>query len=384
MEPEQKPDSGSTKTSTIVWPKCLTASRDVTYESLSLLYNETNQDVFGDHMAFAVACSDLDNPSGIARGCIHKLEVTAEPDFACAAMQVTHEVLPNQGPCSRIIDVNSRLKVACFDNGTIIPVKNFGFKKTFNCDVRAGLKHHPSAICSISADAVDNRLATGCGAGELALYQVAREEIKFITRSRVASSAITGLAFTKMFCSNDQSSSDESETSPSENSIIYTTQTGTVGSVDPRCSYGSSLKINESLALEQKFNISSLAVISSSGRQLVLLGGVQGQLVSFDLRFPYHYLHEAKISEDRSIRTLKEVVVQDELKTRTFLACTNESTSIKILDLETMQPHTGWVCERMPHGNQQDICQIDDRLVTCGDKASIGCWVWNDKENVDC
>lgn len=367
----------TSRNSSVEWSKQLTAPRTVTYESLSLLYNESSQDVFGEHMAFAVACSNSDSVSDSNRGFVHKLEITARPTFSQAAMQVTHEVLPNQGPCSRIIEVNKRLKVACFDNGTIIPIKNFGFKKTFNCDVRAGLKHHPSAICAISADISSDRLATGCNAGEIALYQIAREEIKFLSRSRVASSAITGLAYTKPLVDNDQMSND-SEGSNTE-SLIYSTQSGAIGTIDSRCGYGASLHSKNSPISDPLFNISSLEVINSSGRQLIFLGGVQGQLVSIDQRFPYQYLHESKSAKNGSIKALRGVSVLDGHQTRTFLAHTNESSSIKVLDLDTMQPHPGWICDRQPNETQLDICQVGERLITCGDRASIGCWTWDDK-----
>lgn len=364
--------------SLIGWPDGLAATPDMTYESLALLYNETNEQVSGDRMAFAVACSNYDFVPKSVKGCIHKLEITTSSYFSRATMDITHEVLPNQGPCSKIIDVHDKLKIACFDNGTIIPIKNFGYKKTFNCDVRGGLTHHTSAICSISTDPTKGRLATGASTGEVAIYQIDGEHITFISRSRVSSSAITGLAHVKSATDMDSSSGD-SVSSSGEGSILFSTQSGLLGLIDPRCDMGASLSTTDLTTGEPKLNIASICTTTHLGAQIVFLGGVQGQLVSIDLRNPYTYLDEYKFPEDGSIRTIKVVRVPDGPIERAFLAYTNESSAIKILNMDTMQPDEGWFCERIPDGAQQDICQVGQRLVTCGERASIGCWTWENR-----
>lgn len=331
-------------------------------------------------MAFALSCSRNFYSSKLCRGSIHKLEVSAATDFATAKMAITHEVLPGEGASSQIIPVHDKLLVACFDQGIIIPIKNFGPKKTFNCDVRAGLRHHCGPINTMASNYGGTHLATGSTNGEIALYHVRGEEIKFISRTSASNVIITGLAYLKPVkdalykLHGDQPSVDSEESI-----LIYSTGNGQLGLIDTRCSQGAQIKSELVHTTEPRLNISSMCLVGGPSCPQLFFGTKHGHLNSIDLRCFRRYLHEQKSEKDGCIRRMKGVLVQDGEKRRNFLAYTNASQELQILDAQTLKPDDRWFCDRKSNGKIEDFYQINDRLVTCGAQTSIGCWEWQTK-----
>lgn len=373
----QTTNEDNSQKSKIHWPKRLTAIPEMCYESISPLYIHNKPEFFGEKLGFAVSCSKhFSHPKG-CRGCIHKLEVDACPDFDQAKMQVTHEVNPCKGACSQIIDVNEKLKVACFDQGFILPIKNFGYKKTFNCDVRGGLQHHTAPINCLASDSVGCQIASGCTDGEIALYQARDEEVSFLTRMRVSNTIITGLAFFRPTNESEPYRSNDEHETGNENLLIYSSGNGRSGFVDTRCKFGSEFDDNLFLANKPRLDLSALCFIQYLPAPIVCLGTRAGQIVTIDLRYSKQYLYQQDHPEDKCIRRMKRVLVKDkDSNLKTFLSYTNATNQLKILDFTTMKSHDGWQCKRVPGDIVQDFCQVDNRIVTCGTNTSIGCWSW--------
>lgn len=366
--------------SEIKWPngpkKFLTKTEDMSYESLDLLYNETKPDVFGDHMGFAVSCTKNFSEPPDRRGCIQKLEVTASPNFAHGRLEITHEVLPGQGACGQIIPVNPLLKVGCFDNGAIVPIKNFGYKRTYHCDVRSRIHHHNAPINLLASNLDGTHLASGTTSGEIGLYQVKSEDITFVSKKSISSTFITGLSFFQSSSRGPLKSSDR-EASNNEHLLVYSTQDGFIGLIDRRCSLASEISYGTIHETSPRWNISSLCVMRNLPGQLIYLGTLHGQVGSIDLRYPKAFVNHQDVLEDGTIRRMKEIVVNDiRGDEKVFLAYTNSTNTIQILDGTTLKRHENWTCDRLPDGVQLDLIQVDDRIVTCGNQVSIGCWKW--------
>lgn len=364
------------RNSEIIWSSSLVAIPEMCYESIDPLYSQSDDD--GESFGFALSCSrHFSDPKGCP-GCIHKLEVNPCPDFEQAKMEITHEVLPGLGACSQILTVNQDLKVACFDSGTVIPVKNFGYKKTFNSDVRAGLQHHMSPINCLATDSNGRQLASGSTNGDVVLYQVRGEQISFLSRSAIATTCITGLAYIQP----NQYTSHRPEghgVLRGENMLIYSTHSGHIGLLDTRCKLGAELQYSVFHTTEPRLNITSLCCSTTQPGQVVFFGTLHGQIFSLDLRDNRKFLHHQDNPEDICIRRIKEISVQESNnEVKTFLAYTNNTREIKIMDSLTMRSDQRWKCDRLPEANQKDFCQIGNRIVTCGSQTSIGCWEWQD------
>lgn len=371
--------------SKIHWPrspkKVLTIAPEMNYESLDLLYNETKQDIFGDHMGFIVSCSKHFSEPIEHRGCIQKLEVSATPSFADAKIQITHEVLPNQGACSQILPIRPYLKVAGFDNGAIVPIKNFGYKRTFHCDVRSRLHHHNSPINCIASNTAGTNLASGSTSGDIVLYNVESEDIMFLSRTKVASSCITGLSFFTPTIDTCCRPSDD-EVTKDDNLLAFSTQEGSIGLIDKRCGLASEVEFQIISDKKLQRNFTSLCVINKVPNVYLFVGTSTGEVLSFDLRNMNDIHFSLKREEDKCIQRMKEIILEDKRsEKRRFLAYTNSSDSIQILDVDSKKFNYGWICERSPGQIQRDLIQVNDRIVTCGDNTSIGSWQW--KNSID-
>lgn len=367
------------KNSKIYWPKKLNASAQSTYESVSILYKETRPDVFGDHIGLILSCTkDIHYDKG-CDSCFHKLEVVASPNFLDASMEVTHEVLPELGPSSEIINVNENLITACFDSGSIMEIKNFGYKKTFNSDVRGRLVHHTGAINRITADSTGSQLASGTVNGEIALYSVRKEKIEFISRSKVTNDLITGLSYLQpsdQICYKPK----DMPTTGGENILVYSTSSGSIGFVDTRCKSWTKFDNINIMTTEPRLNFSSLCSIPELSGHQVFLGTAHGHIMSFDLRHLNKCVFKQELEDDICIRRMRKIVVyEDSGRKRIFLAYINGTDKIEIIDVFTKQPDEKWTCDRNPSAKQRDLKQIGNRIVTCGEKTSIGCWTWNSR-----
>lgn len=378
----------STKTvgqnSIIGWPESLKAIPEMSYESITPIYAINQPDSFRERMAFLVSCSKHFIHSGGVKGCLHKLEVNTSPDFHNAEMQVSHEVLPNQGACSQIIDVNEKLKVACFDQGSILPIKNFGYKKTFHCDVRGRLSNHTAPVNVLAVSNMSNQIASGATNGNIALYTAREEEISFVTRSKVSEAFVTGLTFFKTAHKIDFYTPADEDLSNDENKLIYSTSDGCSGLIDTRCKFGSKFQVKLFLKNEPRWHLSSLCFMRDQPAPIICYGTHKGELFTVDLRFSSTSLYHQDLPEDGCIKRVKTVVVKDSYGLdKTFLAYTNQTNRLKILDSISMRPDNSWLCNRAPEGDINDFCQLGNKLVTCGSNTSIGCWVWVDKINTN-
>lgn len=354
--------------SPISWPnkRKVVKAPEMMYESLVLLYNQSRPDVFGEHMAFAVSCSKQFADMDQSNGCIQKLEITTAPSFSKANMSITHEVLPGQGACAQILNVNDKLRVACFDSGAVIPISNFGYRRNFHCDVRGRLKHHSSPVNCIATNRSGNHLASGSTDGQVALYEVEDESIRFQTRSNIAETCISGLLYLDTCGGPD-------------NMLLYSTLNGHVGMIDTRCKLGADLQQTLVFTTDPRLNISALCSSSSSSGQIVYIGTSQGQLCSMDMRKPNTCIRDWRGTNSGMIRRMRELYVPDGPdKRKGFVAFTDNTKELKILDQMDLRSDDRWVCDRLPEGNQSDLCVVEDKIVTCGANTSIGCWAWDD------
>lgn len=372
------------RNSKIEWPSWLKAIPEMCYESITPINALNRHDFFGEKMAFAVSCSKhFIHPNGV-RGSIQKLEVHASPNFSDAKMQITHEVLPNKGACSQIVDVNEKLKVACFDEGVILPIKNFGYKKTFHCDVRGGLQNHTAPVNVLAVNKKCNQVASGATNGEISLYETREEEISFVTRSKVSQSFVTGLTFFRTAHEVDFYTPVDEDLTNDENKMIYSTSDGCSGLIDTRCKFGTKFQVKLFMKEEPRWNLTSLCFMRDQPAPVICYGTSTGEIFTVDLRFSSACLYRQDLPEDGCIRRMKKVVVKDAYELdRTFLAYTNQTNKLKILDSISLRPSDIWVCDREPESSIQDFCQIGNRLVTCGANTSIGCWIFEDKTNPD-
>lgn len=370
--------------SPIIWPKNLVADREMVYESIDLLYRHFNPETFGEHFGFIVSCSRHSLfKSNDVRGLLHKLDIKALPDFASAKINVTHEVQPGLLACAKIIPLNEQLKVACFDKGSIIPIKNFGIGKTFHSDVGSRLSHHTGQITSMAANSNGTKLATGCSAGDLALYQVCQDEIRFITRTRDAkSSFITDMSYTTQPPALNSKDFDEPQLE--ENLLLYSTNAGRICQLDTRCNLADQVDGRLLLKTEPRTSITSLLSVNSQSNQLIYFGDSRGQVYSTDLRNPSEYVCRTnQATSDGMIRNLKKVVVKNGSEDLSFLAFSNSTNRIQILDIDTMKPHDNWKLDRLPEGTIRDFVQVRNRIITCGDRCSVGCWKWDNPMEQD-
>lgn len=343
----------------LCWPKNSAANMNQTYESIDLLYEVSGTKPSDHRVGMIVSCADVTTSEKKGENCIHKLDITDLPNFSSATPQVTHEVLPGQGTCSQIITVNPGLKIAAFDTGCIIPVKNFGPKNTFNCDVRGRLSHHHNAINALAANHRGDQLASGSVSGELVLYRVDDERISFLSRASIGH-YVTGLAYVHE--SND--------------TLIYANLEGDLGTIDTRCKLAQ--EITQTPLVDSQRNISTICSISKKPAMVVAAGCASGQIVGFDLRNPREELFSPTRDDDGCVRRLREVLVSDSAgQTCSFIAYTNQTNELRILETETMFRDKRWICQGLPHEEQRDFVQVGNHLVSCGRKTSIGCWSWD-------
>lgn len=348
----------------------------MTYESIDLLYRVSVDASFGDHLGLILSCTPQEYNSG-PNGFLHKVEITTLPDLASASIAVTHEVKPGLDPCAQIIPVNEKLKIACFDSGCIIPIKNFGYKKTFNSEVSSKLAHHNGQVCCIAASSAGNKLASACTKGIVTLYQVREEEITFLSRTDERyDSFVTALSFIEPIKSTETGSADDGNCP-----LIYATSYGRLMLLDTRCSLAEPLVINKLADLDPRAGVTSLLHTRDVFESLLYVGGSDGQLITFDLRMGCQPLCERNSKSGKTIRRMKKVSVKDGAGMRHFLAFSNSTDQIEILDLITMKPHQGWKCDRYSGGMVRDLVQAGDRIITCGDNVSIGSWHWDPQDD---
>lgn len=359
-------------------PGKIVAGLDRCYESIAPLYHGTQSNGVADRVSFAVSSTDFEIEEFILRGCIHKLDIDIAPSLADAKIRVTHEVLPKQGACSQIITVNDKLRVAGFDSGSVLPISNFGPKKTFHCDVRGRLQHHSSPIKCLAADTKGTRLASGSTGGEIVLYDVNNESISFTARTNICTTPITGLSYLRPHQDICLRPNEESVLD-GENVLIYSTQGGHIGLLDTRCDLGQRINFSRMMTTEPRSNLTSLCYFDSLPGQVVFFGSAQGELIAVDLRYNNRYLVEQKLSDDGSICRMQKISLQaQENKSKDFLAYTNGTNGIKIIDPSLLVIDERWKCDRPSDGIVRDFCQIGKRIITCGDGSSIGCWAWQD------
>lgn len=363
----------------IQWPTNLRADRAMTYEAIELLHSESKSDTFGYKMAFIVTCSNrstIREPDRIS-GVVHKLDITAVPHFTRTNIAVTHEVCPNLGAASRISTVNNKLKAIGFDSGAVVPVTNFGSRKTFNCDVRGRLEHHSGNISSLASNSAGTQLASGCTDGTITLYQVRESEISFLSKTNeTRADHVTHMAYLKSAPDFPYGSMQRSL--PLDDSILlFSSTNGGLALVDTRCKLADHIYTELMLVTKPRINITSFATVSIQSRQDVYLGGRHGEIFACDLRQSGKFFYRQNLDHDGCIGRLEEIIVQNGSQQEAFLAYTNGSDQLQILDLQTMKPDERWKCVRRPGDRIRDFVHVDDKIVTSGDKTTIGCWTWN-------
>lgn len=362
---------------TIEWPTFLKAKPSMCYESIAPLFHEQVNETT-EHLSFAVSCSNQEIEVPNFKGCIHKLDITSEQQtLTNAKIKASHEVLPGQGFCSQIIPVNEKLRVACFNHGSVLPISNFGPKKTFHCDVRGRLEHHTSPVNCIAANTAGTQLASGSTSGEIALYEVNEEKVTFTSRVNVCSSTVTGMSFLKPhqdICMKP----NEREIFDGENIVIYSTQNGHIGLLDTRCDLAQRIDYARLMTTVPRLNLTSLCYADSLPGQVVFFGSAHGNLVAIDLRYNNKYLVDQKLPEDGNIRRIKKIKAKvSENETRDYLAYTNETHRIRLMDPNSMEFCESWKCDRKSQGIIKDFCQVGNRIITCGSETSIGSWTYS-------
>lgn len=369
--------------SKIDWPPGLSATPEMHYESLAPLYQTTPPNSDEEHLSFAVQCSINWNHISDLRGCVHKVDVITKRSLADAKLAVTHEVLPNQGAGSHVIVVNDKLRVAGFDSGSIVPIRNFGPKKTFNCDVRGRLEHHSGGIIHLSADPAGKRLVSCSTDGTVALYEVNEEDISLVSKARVDSHEIAAVEFLNpiddfnpMFNDDD----DDESVIDSNNLILYATHHGHIGIIDARCGLRDALEFRHVHSTKPLLDITTMCVLKDGPGIQAYFGSRSGRIVNIDMRYDQDYLNDKKLPGDGSIRRMKEVLVPGGgNETKQFIAYTNDTPILKIVEPIDLHPAEGFKCDRSMLDNKcMDVVQVGNRLITCGAQTSIGCWVWED------
>lgn len=362
------------------------AKRTMRYDSIAPLYLRSKPDTFDEHLAFAVGCSKQDFQGPEFNGCIHKLEVDAEPDFKSARLRVTHEVQPLQGNCDEITVVNDKLRLACFTNGAILSIKNFGYKKTFNCDVRGRQCNFEASIRATAVSADKSKFAATTTQGELAMYNIDGDEVHLLQRGRLSMDKITGLSFLNP--SRGVWAHPEDETiMDGDNMLVFCTDKGKVGLFDARCG-GEVIRqkydVKHFTAGDPPKSPTCMCLVKNSTINTVYLGTFHGELLKIDLRNNKDFVYQKKFQPEGYIKRIREVVVYNEhSQPKSFVAFANESEKIRILDHETGLPDNNWKLDRDPGEVIQDFCQIGNRLVTCGVNTSIGCWQWGESRGSD-
>lgn len=352
----------------------------MTYEAIDLLYNASKEDVFGDRLALIVACSRRGIKQGAKDpfGVVHKIQFDAMPYFAQSVMEITHEVCPGLMGPSQIVAVNDGLKIVGFDSGCIVPVSNFGPKKTFNCHVRGRLEHHSGEVSCLASNQNGTKFASGCTSGTITLYQAREAEIEFLSKTQDTRSInVTHMSYYRpdsMFSYGKQTNSKPTD----DSLLLYSSQCGNFGLLDTRCTLAEKLHSELMFVAPENLKISTFVLSSSEGTgSTVYLGSFSGDIVTCDLRMPSQYVRKHKLDSECRVNRLREVHIQSADSRRTFLAFTNDSSQLQVLDPQTARPDPKWVCERQPGDIVRDFVQVDDRLITCGDRTSIGCWNWD-------
>lgn len=371
-------DNSGTKISQLYWPDGLSAIPQMHYESLALLYQEALPDSSEEHLSFVVQCSKNWKYHTGVKGCVHKVDVVAGSSFSDAKLSVTHEVLPDQGSGAHVIAVNDKLRVAGFDSGALIPIKNFGPKKTFNCDVRGRLQHECGGIIHINIDPKGQRLAACTTEGFILLYEVDGEELKLVSKAQVERHDIAAVEFLEPVDDPNPRLALGDKVFDHNNLLLYATHHGFVGIVDSRCGLRDSLKFRKIHTTQPKVDITTMCVLKNSPGIQAYIGSKFGRIIQIDLRYNQDYVNDQQLPEDGKIRRMLEVVVPtggDESKN--FLAYTNDSPTLKIVDPVELKPAPGFRCDRsMVDSKCMDVIQVGNRLVTSGEQTSIGCWVW--------
>lgn len=354
------------------------------YESLDLLYRDFSRDTFAETLGLIVSCSRHSLfKSTDDRGLYHLVEVKALPDLASAKISVSHEVLPGLESSAQVIPVNDRLKVACFDSGSVVPIKNFGLHKTFHLDVRARLSHHSGQISCLAANSAGAKIASGCTAGEITLYQVCDDDIRFVSRTAdTNASFITAMSFIKptpeFSFTPKKADGSLPDLCQDDSLLIYATNSGRVCLLDARCNLADDIQGQVMFNTEPRVSLTSVANINSKPGHLFFLGGSRGEVLACDLRKSGQYVYEhRRTATDGTVRRMKEILVLEGPSAKSFLAYSNSTNQLQILDLDTMESHAGWTLDRQPDGCIRDLIQVRDRIITCGDRCSIGAWKWN-------
>jgi len=353
----------------------------MSYEAVAFLYSECGQDTFGQRLSLIATCSrrSVIRDDSKPLGYVHKVDISAMPDISCAKIEVTHEVSPGLKAASQITTVNEKLKAIGFDSGAVVALSNFGPGKTFNCDVRGRLEHHSGQISCLASNSSGSQLASGCTSGTITLYQTRETDIAFLSKTNeTRADYITGLSYFKP--EQALSFGDGKKTKPLDDALlIYSSTSGHVGLLDTRCNLANGIHSELVFLTDPTISITSLAH-SSSKPNYIYLGGLSGDILTCDLRARGKCLLRKKLEEDHCISKLKEVCLPGGEVDLPYLAYTNGSDRLRMLNIETMTCEDDLLkCDRKPTEKIRDFVQVDDKLVTCGDNTSIGCWTFHRK-----
>lgn len=371
----------------ISWPDTLVAKPNMTYDSICLLYDDTKPEVFGDHMAFIVACSD---PEDESKGFLHKLEISTTTEFASAKIAVTHEVLPGLARCNSIKRVNDDLLVACFHSGCIIPIKNFGAKKTFNSDVRGKLKHHENPIKFLSVKPDGTWFACLTEDGELGIYSVEQDKISFCSKRRPFNGYIIDLPGGGDYYELEKAhrSATGLDMSGLDSTIYLTNQSMGLFLQYRECSKKMCREdIRQFRGSKEKCSAMCGFAIHKDEEYYhhLFMGTQDGAIYEIDL-LDQDYLdpHQFNFNEElgKPIGCIKPIRIKfGDKQILTFVAFTDGTEMIKIFPVIRVMHNPGWwICERAPKHVQKDIIQVGNRIITCGEQASIGIWTWKVNE----
>lgn len=323
----------------------------MSYDAIAPLYSiKTNdgQESTGQR-AFIVGCSQLDGYNGGNwKGCVYKIELDDEQP------KITHTVQPGQGGCSDLIRLSDKLIIGAFDAGCVIPIKNFGPNKTFNCHVNGRLAKHNNQIVRLAANTDSNQFAAASIDGFVSLYSVNGEAISYTTKLSASLSAITGLCFVQEAFSAD------------ETSLVLSLQNGTICMLDIR---SDQYRFNQQMTTFK----SATAICSIANLNQFVVGTTDGFIVKFDLRNMCTPLQVSQVNSNRITRIKK---LTDYYSKELVLGVCDLGDELNIIDFESLKraPKSNWSCVRPETGIVRDLTQIDDKIYTCGLDSSIGCW----------
>lgn len=298
------------------------------------------------------------------------------PNMVESKFRVSHEAAPGLSGATRITRVNDNLKVIGFQSGAVVPLTNYGHRKTFHCDVRGRFNHHAGEITCLAANLAGTKVASGCSVGTVALFQARESEISFLSKvEQVKAGHLTDMCFYKPGSGFPYGNLNQSQ--PEDDSLLIMSGAGGLMELlDTRCKLAQALHTELLFRNGQEDTVLTFSAQSPSN--LFYLGTGHSGVLVCDIRQKGKIVQRVKHGDsDCCIRKLREIMIWVGARQRSFIVYINdEAGKLHILDKDTLKYSTEWICERDPGERIRDFTCIDERIIACGDNMSIGCWAY--------